>query len=628
MKIKPILIGATGVLLLAGIFFYVRSTPSNPQKKEIIGFLNNFNNKLKQGNSDTLLTFFDKDGDFQNLPYFIDILTGKDINGKIEPLFKIDLKIDDSKVKFLNQGLSEAKLKVVFSKDGVASKETYLSFIIKRTDFFTAYYAYKKTVLGVYHYFDVKLSPTTLASFKQAELLKARYDSVIWFAYTNNKTFFYVIKGKWDIDKDLNPNRNHTKDSFIEPYKMGLVNPDLKEIIPPEYDLIHNISGTFPGLIEVEKGDKKGFYNLEGTIIIPVNYKQIFPIEDDNNLAVLKDSLSYYYLKKDMTISEKVDLKLTDFFPKIKNIGSQFDLYKNALSVVTEYNSRYNNGAVYLPPSYLVDLNIVGRCLDFKNPLRVGDYSEVHEKFEVKNQGKINAPENWLEASFYTIRDYFLGGRAEFYDTKNVVVIDKKNNKVFTQEIAVDYSPEEEGGESLGGVCDVNNIKAINDSLFEVKSGAVLSFELYDSTKTIAGGAYYHYYTVNNDKLVELPDRRNFGFTKYVKMDDSYLSSCYKMLSGLGPYNKRKNETIDYVTPEMLRYMKNEIYAEYKYQFKDKRWMEIFADQNNYDGDGTLKTTFNASVDDSLTAIDKYNINWINQKLKGTHAKSNAIASK
>ncbi len=53
---------------------------------------------------------------------------------------------------------------------------------------------------------------------------------------------------------------------------MGLVNPELKEIIPARYDLIHNINGTFPGLIEVEKDGKKGFYDIAGNIAIPVKY--------------------------------------------------------------------------------------------------------------------------------------------------------------------------------------------------------------------------------------------------------------------------------------------------------------------------------------------------------------------
>jgi hypothetical protein len=73
--------------------------------------------------------------------------------------------------------------------------------------------------------------------------------------------------------------------------------------------------------------------------------------------------------------------------------------------------------------------------------------------------------------------------------------------------------------------------------------------------------------------------------------------------------------------------MKNEIYADYGYQFKDKRWQEVFQNMPSYkyDENGNPRPGL-ASVNDSLTDIDKYNINWINQKLKGT--KANSLAAK
>jgi hypothetical protein len=410
---------------------------------------------------------------------------------------------------------------------------------------------------------------------------------------------------------------------------MGLVNPELKEIIPPGYDLIYNISGTFPGLVEVEKDNKKGFYDLDGKIVVPVSYDQVLPINDDVNLAVLRNGDDYFYLKQDLSISEKVDLKIGDFISKVKNLSNSFDLYKKAMEVVTEYNSKTDHGAIYIAPSYLVDMNMVSKVNDFKNPLRKIDYVEVHLNYKVSFAGTVKQPDNWLEASFYSIRDYFLGGRAEFYDKKNVVIVDKKNNRVFTKDIGIDYTPGD-GGSELRGLCDVNNIKVINDSLYEVKAGAVLWVELYDSTKTIEGGPYYHYLAVKNNKLVELPNNRNFGFTKYVKMDDSYLNNCYNLLIDYGHYKDMQKKTINQITPEMLRYMKNEIFADYAYQFKDKRWISIFENGDNpaYNERISNKKPNNASVDDSLTVIDKYNINWINQKLKGTKAPQNTIAAK
>jgi len=116
----------------------------------------------------------------------------------------------------------------------------------------------------------------------------------------------------------------------------------------------------------------------------------------------------------------------------------------------------------------------------------------------------------------------------------------------------------------------------------------------------------YHYLYVKNGKLTENDCKRIFAFTKYVKMDESYLQGCYSY----------KDEQTDYLKPQYLRYVKNEIFADYKYKFKDTTWNETFSE-----GMGANYEAKNELVDDSLTEIDKYNINWINQKLKATESK-------
>jgi hypothetical protein len=639
MKTKPFFPAIISMALLFGILLMVQCKTSRTQKSEVSEFLTAFNNSIKAGNTDSVLACF-VDGRqnpvFKRLAYIL--LKKTDLNGISKPVAAISLDVSGADINFINDEIAVAKLPARFSNDSLSDKQSALTLTIHKTlphqykimvvdakRFLSDFVAYEALVRQKTMTDKDKYSPITLAAFKTADSLKTRYDSVVWFAHMDKKTFFYVVKGKWDMDKDI----NRYKDSVIEPYKMGLVGPDLKEIIPTDYDLIHNISGTFPSLVEVEKDNKKGFYDLNGKIVVPVSYDQVLPVNDDGNLAILRAGDDYFYLKQDMSISEKVNLKIGDFISKVKNLTNSFDLYKIATGIVTEYNSKKENGAIYIAPSYLVDMNMVLKVTDFKNPLRKIDYEEVHTNYQVSFTGTVKQPDNWLEASFYSIRDYFLGGRGEFYDKKNVIIIDKKNNRVFTQDIGIDYTPGD-GGSKLKGLCDVNNIKVINDSLYEVKAGAVLWVELYDSTKTIDGGPYYHYLAVKNNKLVELPDNRNFGFTKYVKMDDSYLNNCYNLLIGSGNEKQMQKKTINQITPEMLRYMKNEIFADYAYQFKDKRWQYLFEDGINpvYNEHKSNNKPNNASVDDSLTVIDKYNINWINQKLKGTKAPQNTIAAK
>jgi len=631
MKTKPILITVAVLILLGGAFLFIRSRNLvKPKAAEINQFLYAFSNQINAGRTDSLLADFDVNTPPRSLKKLINLLVGKaELNGKDKPLAAIHLDVDAGTIDVVNSDLIIAHVPAKFTRESFDAKWSTLTLKIHQIsphqfkiiqldarEFLADYFAYENLIRSKSLADKDIYSPITLKAFETAKQLKSKYDSVIWFGHLDNKTYFYVVKGKWDMQNDI----ERWKDSVIQPYKMGMVGPDLKEIVPVEYDLIHNINGTFPGMVEVEKDNKKGFFDLNGKITVPVNYDQIFPIDDENNLAVLRNGDDYFYLKKDMSISEKVDLKLSDFFSRIQMLSSELNLYKCALSVVTEYNSRDNHGAIYIPPSYMADLNMISKWQNFKNPLRKIQYDDVHANYNISFSNDSKDADNWFLASFYKIRDYYVGGRSEFYEKKNMVMVDKKNNRVFTNDLETDFTWEEDGGESLEGACDVNVVRPISDTLFEVKSGAILNVDLYDTTKYVFGGPSYSYFAIKNNKLIQLRTNRKFGFTKYVKMDDSYLNNCYVLKVGPGNYYNKEKKSIDHVTPEILRYIKNEIYADYRYQFKDQRWMAIFQGMPSYYVKEGIKP--NVSVDDSLTAIDKYNINWINQKLKGTQEKS------
>ncbi|HVV53909.1 MAG TPA: WG repeat-containing protein, partial [Mucilaginibacter sp.] len=580
MKTKPLLITIAVLALLAGAFIFIKKwEQAKPQKNEVYQFLVSFNDQLLSGNTDGLMSYFETNKKKDVLMRLLGILSNKTgLKDDKPPVVKLTLNIDQSQIRILNNGLAVAVIPVHFANDSVSPKMSSLKLKIRKVgaNRYKIIQADANKLVSDYLAFgglirskmvpDTNLySQITLKAFETSNQLKSKYDTVVWFAHIGDQTFYYVVKGEWN--QDLVP--FHFKDTLVRPYKMGLVGPDLKEIIPPDYDLIHNIGGTFPGLVEVEKGLKKGFYDLSGKIVLPVNYDQIFPVDDRDDLAILRNGDDYFYLKKNMTVSGKADLKVSDFFPKIRKMNDSLNLYKNALSVITEYNSHELQAAIYITPSYLVDLGMANQVEDFKNPLRKVDYDEVSENYNIGFSNTVNDDKNWLQASFYSIRDYFLGGRQEFYDKKDIVIIDKKRNKVYAQNIETDYSRDEDGYMPEGTACDISSIKAVNDSLYEVKATAVFSAWLYDSTKFVVEGPYYHYLAIKNNNMVELRDNRYFGFTKYMKLDDSYLNGCYVIDTGATPDFHRKQQIVNRITPEMLRYMKNEIYADYAYKFKD-----------------------------------------------------------
>jgi hypothetical protein len=629
MKTKPILIVAVSVIVLAAcaFLFFRGKKMSSPKQSEISQFLSHFKTQISKGNRDSLLSYFGDKQKSEPINRLLNALLNKPEKGDYtEVLFHTELDIAKSNISFINPELAVAIVPVTFRGERLESKFSTITFTIQKIaehqykiyqvdarDFITDYIGYRNNAWQK-QYSDKEIySPATLKAFTDASNLYAKYDSVIWFSHVKDQTYFYIVKGKWDFYEALEREKDTTKT-----YKMGLASPDYKEVIPAEYDLVHNISGTFPNLIEVEKEHKRGFYDLSGKIVIPVEYDQIFPVNDAENLAALKKGDDYFWLKNDYTISEKADINISDLFAKLKQPAS-FTLTQSPAGDITEFNSREQHGSIYLPPSYLVDLGLMPQVKQFKNPLRNHvEFEAASTQYVVKAKSlPVQASagnDNWLQSAFYSIRDYFIGGRTEFYDTRNLVLIDKKHNKIYSQRVETDYSPEGES-DSPSDNCNEYAFRPLTDSLFEVKATAVSGISLYSGKSDLQEMPVYHYLTIKNEKLTELNTSRLFSFTKYIKMDQSYLEGCYLYLVDDGsPRWKHKRSNL--LTPEVLRYMKNEIYAEYKYKFKDKRWNEIF-----YDAYGEGKTGQNTTVDDSLTEIDKYNIQWIDQKLKATPAK-------
>jgi hypothetical protein len=644
MKTKPIMIVAAAVLVItAGVFFFIRYKNQNkPDKGEIIQFLNAFNTQLKAGNIDSAKAYFEDQQKGKLVKVLLNVLSNKtNTGGKDEPLFKLSMNTEDALIKVINPEFATARVTTHFNHDDLPEEQSSILFTIHRMadgkykitqvdarGFVKDYMAYQVKVYNKITPEADIYSPQTLAAFKVADQLKTKYDSVLWFDHVGGKTFYYVMKGK--IASDFYwPNVEDYKGEKSD-LKMGLVNPDLKEIIPVEYDLIHNVSGAIEGLIEVEKAKKKGFYNIDGKMAVPANYDEIYPLKAGENLAILKNGDDFFYLKLDTTISEKIaDFKIADIVSQIKTFGDSYTLSDKSSKNIMEYNSKDHNESLVIAPSYLVNLQLIPKFVDFPNPLRKifrndeDGYGNGSGSIDIAFEGeKKGDDDNWFQSVFYSIANDYLGGRGGLYRSKSVLVVDKKHNQIlgFNGDV---YIGQDEGYGELSGDCRENSIKAINDSLFEFKTTSQIVERLFKETEDIDEGPFYRYLQAKSGKFVLLKSDRIFP-TQYVKLDDSYLQGCYVL--GIGVYPDRKSKTIDHVTKEMLQYMKNEIYASYKYRFKTKEWNDVFEYRFN-----SNDTTKNASVDDSLTTIDKYNIAFINSKLNGTPIlnvkKVNALAA-
>lgn len=601
MKTKPILIGVTIGVIILGIAFFVKAKYfDKPRVANYDQFLQDFNRHVVNKNTDSLATYFDLTWQPELLKHFLKVLTNQSSVNMGDPaVLKLELNINDCSYVYQENGDAKINIPVKLIDNTLPVQLTALTFTVHKnankyiiTDvdnqgFIEDYLAYENKVRTKGLTDKDIYSPITLKAFKAAEQLKTKYDSVLWFSHINKQTYYYVVKGKWDY---------YDVDS-AKTYKMGLVNPQLQEIIPAEYDLVYNINGSFNGLIEVEKDHKRGFYDLDGKLVLPVEYDQIFPLINSEHLGALRKGESYYWLEKDYSVSGEAEINIKDLMAMLPPVNWS-GLANVRKTDIIELNSRDNHSSVLISPSYLTDLNLVTAIKYLKNPLRRNvEFFDASSEYKVaESENLTKADTGRFQALVYSIRDYFIGGRSEFYDIKNVVLVDKQSNRTFSSDIPVDYSMAESAEAPVK--CDGYSFKPVSDTLFELKAGASTNLTLYDDTY-IQEMPIYHYMYVHNNKLQEKPTNRLFAFTKFVKMDESYITGCYL-------YNEK---VITGLTPAMLRYMKNEIYADYNYIFKDKKWASIF-------GDGMVEyKAENANVDDHLTEIDRYNLNWINQHL-------------
>lgn len=306
MKPKLIIITVAVLAVTAGGFFFLKSRYfAKPEKNELVQFLGSFNKQLKAGNTDSLMMYFETAERPEVLKRLLGLLSGKkELDGKSKPTIKLALDFDKAQISILSSELATASVSTSLQHDSVPDKQSTIVFRIHKTaphqfkiiqidarSFLTNYMAMnmKVKMLGVKET-DI-FAPETLEAFKLAASLKSRYDSVAYFQHMKNGHYFYVIKGNFSQYTYT----DELKDKYR--YKMGLVGPDLKEIIPVQYDLIHNIGGIADSLIEVEDGAKRGFYDITGKIVLPVEYDQILPLTNGDNIALISQGSDYFYLK-------------------------------------------------------------------------------------------------------------------------------------------------------------------------------------------------------------------------------------------------------------------------------------------------------------------------------------------
>ncbi|TWI97136.1 hypothetical protein JN11_03596 [Mucilaginibacter frigoritolerans] len=194
MKTKPILIIAAIVIVAVSTFFLLHKKKSPPNSIELTEFLFKFNNAVNSGNTDSVMACFQFDKKNKALKNLANLLIGKKKKDGSLPLATVILDVDKAETRNIGSGLVSVKIPVTFSHQSLDDNHSILILKIYKTKhyklkiiqadtrkFFADYLTYETYVKNNTHVDNLFYSALTLASFKTADQLKTRYDSVLWF---------------------------------------------------------------------------------------------------------------------------------------------------------------------------------------------------------------------------------------------------------------------------------------------------------------------------------------------------------------------------------------------------------------------------------------------------------------
>ncbi|RLD77401.1 MAG: hypothetical protein DRJ10_11980 [Bacteroidetes bacterium] len=418
------------------------------------------------------------------------------------------------------------------------------------------------------------------------EKLKGKYDQILFYSIYDNNYYYYVVNGLFEGFKKEE-----------QTFTIGILDTNFNEIIPVVYDKIYNIGTIQEGTVVVEKNGLRGLYDLNGNKLIEAKYQALYPVNEQNVLAQFKKGNIFGWIdlgrneRKGKTIAPHKELGRSPLESQlIKNW--EFSNKKTNLLLDAKY---YPPSGNIITPSYIFDLGFLPTQLPVLNVIGSEYMDNNDASFKVK------ATKSFGENVLAVIVGFFETGpdaRDYFVDNETKLVLLNRNMQPISN-ITLQ-----------NGDTDCNTYKEyykfFGDTLIEIMQGDALDYPYH----SLQG---YKYFALDKTgKTTELKTNRFFKYTKFVKIDKDYFYGCYRKEIGYQEIGT-SHELLKHLSIKDLDVMRNEIFAEYGYKFKSKKWQEFFA---KYDWYKPVKD----NVDEFLTEKDKYNIKVILEtkaKMKG-----------
>lgn len=197
------------------------------------------------------------------------------------------------------------------------------------------------------------------------------------------------------------------------------------------------------------------------------------------------------------------------------------------------------------------------------------------------------------------IKGRYLGGREEFYETREATFFDNRGDNLASVSV---YAGD-------------NSLTWIDSTLLQLNLTPTVDetngyWDMEGSSGEWNTPRYRYLHVSRNPPSVEvLESSRQYDQTEFVKLDSSYVTGTFVY------WDENTKETVirDFVSDETLRDMRNEILAAYDFQFADPETQERYEHRQNYE---PRYTTY-ADFIDSMTEIDRHNLLFL-ERIIGT----------
>lgn len=413
--------------------------------------------------------------------------------------------------------------------------------------------------------------------------LDSIYASVPYFTAMEEPRLFMVSNLK---------HRDETE-HFSGQHKYGLVDDRLEKVLEIDFDKIYNPNLTIKDCMEVRKGRFVGLYNFVTGELMPPRFKYIVPSHATPSAVAYgyADWKWYEINNADLSSVNEVDFSPVNIFQSlsfdVRQIHGNLYVHNHQM-----YDIELGKGMV-VTPTYLEHLEVLPEYIpkimlsSQQNSVEMGT-----EEAKIKTEAKRSLSDR-LIAFMVNVYEQGIEGRSYVSDRETLVIYNQEIDRLNSISL-IEKS-------FLQQICDDESFKFIDNQLVELISGSGGHARMKEERR-YDFGTYYKYYAISsNGEIVELNSNRYFDFTKFVEIDSSYFKGCFGLFAPSNDQNDYNAYVSQHLTIEDLDVMRNEIFAEYGYIFKSKKWQKYFSALPWY------KPRYE-NVDDQLTEIDKANI--------------------